>query len=70
MKTSAMPRFRFHLSSLFICVTIACLAFALVGRFGVDGFMHRLQAALLIASVFFPLIEFYYWWKQNDLDNI
>jgi hypothetical protein len=46
------------------------MVFALVGRFGVNGVTERLQAAFWIALVVMPLIELYYWWRQNDLDNI
>ncbi len=42
----------------------------MVGALGLGGLMERCQAALCVASVFFPLIELYYWWKKNDLDNI
>lgn len=63
-------RFQFHLRSLFICLTVACVVFAIVGRFGINGFLERLEAAFMVASIFFPLVELYYWWKQNDLDNL
>ncbi len=63
-------RIQFHLRSLFICVSIACVVFAIVGRFGIDGFVERLELAFLVALPFLPLIEFYYWWKQNDMDKM
>jgi len=44
--------------------------FAIVGRFGIDGFVERLELAFLVALPFLPLIEFYYWWKQNDMDKM
>jgi hypothetical protein len=62
--------FQFHLRSLFLCLSIACVVFALVGRFGVDGFVERLEAAFCVSMVFFPLFEFYDWWRKHDLDNI
>lgn len=63
------PRpFQFHLSTLLAAVTGACLAFALIGNFGVRGTEERVLAALLIVSPFVPLVEFYYWWRNNMQD--
>jgi hypothetical protein len=58
-------RFQFHLSTLFICLTVACVTFALIGNFGFSGFVERLVGAITFASLFFPLVELYYWWKEN-----
>jgi hypothetical protein len=46
-------------------MTIACVAFALIGRFGFDGFLERLFGALTFASIFAPIVELHRWWKKN-----
>ena len=63
-------RFQFHLSSLLIGITAACAVFALVGRFGVDGLLERAFLAFSITGIFTPLIDLYWWWKKNDMDDI
>jgi hypothetical protein len=64
-KSSGKTPLQFHLRSLLIAITAGCIAFALIGRFGADGFLKRVGAALAIAGLFMPLIEFFYWWKKN-----
>jgi hypothetical protein len=61
--------FQFHPSTLFICLTVAAVAFALIGRFGVSGFWERFSGAMTIASIFAPLVEFYYWWRREEEDG-
>jgi Na+-translocating ferredoxin:NAD+ oxidoreductase RnfD subunit len=61
-------RFQFHLATLFVFVTVAAVAFALIGRFGFDGFVERLVGALMFASLFVPLVEFYYY-RKRELDE-
>lgn len=62
-------RFQFHLSTLFVAMTAAAVAFAVIGRVGVEGFFERLGVALSIAGIFVPLVEFYYWWKDYAGDG-
>ena len=57
---------QFHLTTLFVGMTVAAVVFALVGRFGVDGLVQRLVAALTAAALFAQLVEFYYWWKREE----
>ena len=61
-------RFQFHLATLFVSVTIAAVVFALIGRFGINGLMERLGAAITVAGVVAPLAEFYYW-RKRDIED-
>jgi hypothetical protein len=65
----AKQPFQFHLASLLICVTVAAVVFAVIGRFGVDGLMERLGAAITVGGLFVPFVEFYYWWKREVEDG-
>ena len=60
---------QFHLRSLFVFVTVACVVFAGIGRFGVDGVMERLEAAFLIGLPFILLVEVYCKWKEMGMDD-
>jgi hypothetical protein len=57
--------FQFHLSTLFIAVTVACAIFALISCWGYGGFVERVFGALSFTAIFYPLIELYYWWREN-----
>lgn len=60
-----LPWYQFRLIELFVVVTIACVAFAALGAFGVDGTLQRIEGALCIASPFLPLFEFWIWWRKH-----
>ena len=62
-------RFQFHVSTLLICITISAVAFSLIASYGFEGFWERLVAAVAIAAIFAPLIEFYYWWKHSGFED-
>ena len=47
-------------------MTVAGVVFALLGRFGLDGFLERLSAAMVVASIFAPLAEFHFRWKREQ----
>ena len=66
---SPSRRIQFHLRSLFAFVTVACIVFAAIGRFGIDGLAERLEAALLFAMPFAVLIEAYYRWIKDDISD-
>lgn len=57
--------FQFHLSTLFIAITLACTVFALISYWGYGGFVERALTALSLAAVFSPCVEFVYWWREN-----
>jgi hypothetical protein len=53
-------------------MTICAIAFAVLGRVGVKTFWQRLEGALIIGSIFSPVIELYYFWrfwKREGFDN-
>ena len=66
---SPRRRIQFHLRSLLVFMTVACVVFAGIGRFGVDGVVERLEAAFLIALPFILLVEVYYKWKEMGMDD-
>lgn len=60
---------QFHLSTLLICTMVSGVAFALIGRFGLAGTMERIGVAVSIGTIFLPIVEFCYWWKENGYDD-
>ncbi len=58
-------RWQFRLSELFVFVTVAAIVFAMIGRWGFNGTIERLEAALFVASVCASLMEIHYQIKQN-----
>jgi hypothetical protein len=46
-------------------LTAGCIAFAAIGRWGVQGMAERVGVALTVASAFSPLIDLWRWWKDN-----
>ena len=58
-------RFQFRLSELFVCVTVAAVVFAMIGRRGVTGTVDRIEAALFVGSLFVFIMEMHYRIKAN-----
>lgn len=60
-----LPWYQFRLIELFVVVTIACVAFAALGAFGVEGTLERIEGAGCIASPFLLLFEFWVRWRKH-----
>jgi hypothetical protein len=58
-------RFQFHLSSLFVAITLACIIFALISDWGYGGFVERALAAISFAAIFSPFLDLFFWWREN-----
>jgi hypothetical protein len=58
-------RFQFRLIELFAVVTVACIAFAALGAWGVNGTLDRIEVAAVIASPVIAFFEFWNYWRQN-----
>jgi len=57
-------RFQFRICELFICVTVAAV-FAMVGRWGVNGMLERLEAGIFVGSLLATVMEIHYRIKAN-----
>ncbi len=58
-------RFQFRLSELFICVTVFAVVFAMIKRWGINGFEERLEVALVVAVIPATVMEIHLRIKEN-----
>jgi hypothetical protein len=64
-ESSRTAPFQFHLSTLFIVISGACILFAMISYWGFGGFLERVFAVTVFAGILSPFIELYHWWKEN-----
>ena len=65
---SKRPWYQFRLIELFVVTTVACITFAALGAFGVNGTLDRIEAVGMIASPFLVLFEFWIWWQKHTTE--
>jgi len=57
-------RFQFRLIELFVFMTVFCVTFGLLGRFGLQGLAARVIATMLLVTPFLLLVfvlDFFHW---------
>lgn len=56
--------FQFRLSEMFVFITVFCITFGLLGRFGLQGVVARVVATMLLVTPFLLLVfvlDFFHW---------
>lgn len=65
LEKSKPPRpFQFRLSEMFVFITVFCITFGLLGRFGLQGVVARVVATMLLVTPFLLLVfvlDFFHW---------
>lgn len=64
-RSQKVSAFQFRLIELFVCVTVAAVVFAFIGRFAVAGTLDRLGVAISAAGVLAGVMEIHYRIKMD-----
>jgi hypothetical protein len=54
---------------MLISVTVACIGFAVIGRYGINGLFELTDAAFLLVIPILLMVEVYYRWIKDDMEG-
>lgn len=60
---------QFTLRSILISVTVVCIGFAVIGRYGINGLFELTDAAFLLVIPILLMVEVYYRWIKDDMEG-